>query len=257
MILLVNDDGIDAPGLRALYRALRERTGLPVLAVAPAVERSGMSHAVSVDRPLAIESRLEPGFFGFAVDGTPADCTKIALDRLCPQPPTLVVSGINRGPNVGRSVLYSGTIGAAMEAAIIGLPAMAVSRQVEAITADDGAAFAAGLAVRIAGRREYAGKVLNLNLPAGPAARWREPVSRRQGHGGFRETYRQVRDGGRDQVREHETRWRLHGDWLPAADDDDAAALTAGHPVLTLLQPDFNASERLLRRLVDGKYREA
>lgn len=248
MILLVNDDGIDAPGFRALYRALRRETGQPVLAAAPAVERSGMSHAISVDRPLTVESRAEAGFFGFAIDGTPTDCTKIALDRLCPEPPTLVVSGINRGPNVGRSVFYSGTVGAAMEAAVLGLPAMAVSRQVEATTVEDGAAFAAGWAKRILGRREFAGKVINVNLPGPASPSWREPVVRAHGKAGFREGYRLIREQGR----EHETKWRLHGDWVPGDGADDAAALTAGHPVLTLLQPDFNAADRSLRRMVEG-----
>ncbi len=259
MILLVNDDGIDAPGFRALYRALRRVVGEAVLAVAPTVERSGMSHAISVDRPLSVTARIEPGFAGFAVDGTPTDCTKIALDRLCREPPRLVVSGINRGPNVGRSVLYSGTVGAAMEAAVLGLSALAVSRQVEAATVDDGAEFAAQWARTMLGRKEFAGRVVNLNLPGSPASDWREPVVRAHGHAGFREGYRQVRDdagsagtGGSAAG----SNWRLHGDWVPGTAADDATALTAGHPVLTLLRPDFNAPDSALRRLVEGRHRE-
>ena len=248
MILLVNDDGIDAPGFRALYRALRRVTGLPVLAVAPLTERSGMGHAISVDRPLVAASRSEAGFFGFAIEGTPTDCTKLALDRLCSKTPQLVVSGINRGPNVGRSVFYSGTVGAAMEAAVLGLPAMAVSRQVEATTVDDGAEFAAGWAKRLLGRKEFAGKLVNLNLPAGPASGWGAVQVRNHGRSGFRETYRQVRDA--DQPADI-TRWRLHGDWVAGEGDDDAAVLTGGQPVLTLLAPDFNTPDRALRRLVE------
>jgi 5'-nucleotidase len=253
MILLVNDDGIDAPGFRGLYRALRRITGLPVLAVAPLAERSGMSHAISVDRALVASTRCEPGFFGFAIEGTPTDCTKLALDRLCPKPPSLVVSGINRGPNVGRSVFYSGTVGAAMEAAVLGLPAMAVSRQVEATTVDDGAEFAAGWAQRLLGRKDLAGKVVNLNLPAAPASSWGTVQVCSHGKAGFRETYRQVRDA--DQPAEV-TRWRLHGDWVPGGDGDDAAALTAGRPVLTLLAPDFNTPDRTLRKLAESTSRD-
>ena len=249
MILLVNDDGIDAPGFRALYRALRKETGLPVLAVAPALERSGMSHAISVDRHLTVTHRSAPGFFGFAVDGTPTDCTKLALDRLCPTPPVLVISGINRGPNVGRSVFYSGTVGAAMEAAVLGLPALAVSRQVEAQTVEDGAAFAATWAKQLIGRKEFIGKLVNLNLPAAASPSWGEPVIRRHGVSGFRESYRQVRD---TDATPGETRWRLHGEWVPGEADDDASALTRGHPVLSLLGPDFNILDRPLRRLLDG-----
>lgn len=252
MILLVNDDGIDAPGFRALYRALRRETGQAVLAVAPMHERSGMSHAISVDRALAVTCRTEAGFFGFAIDGTPTDCTKLALDRLCPTPPELVVSGINRGPNVGRSVFYSGTLGAAMEAAVLGLPAMAVSRQVEAQTVEDGAAFAATWAKQLIGRKEFAGKLVNLNLPGAVATTWHEPVVRSHGLAGFREGYRQVRD---NDSTSGETRWRLHGDWVAGEADDDAAALTRGHPVLSLLGPNFNVPDRLLRRLIDGGVR--
>lgn len=257
MILLVNDDGIDAPGFRALYRALRRVLGEPVLAIAPTVERSGMSHAISVDRPLSVEARVEPGFAGFAVDGTPTDCTKLALDRLCSEPPRLVISGINRGPNVGRSVFYSGTVGAAMEAAVLGLPAMAVSRQVEATTVDDGAEFAASWAKTLLGRKEFIGKVVNLNLPGTPAASWHEPLVRAHGHAGFREGYRLVREAARETGagagQGAATSWRLHGDWVTGTTADDAAALTAGHPVLSLLQPDFNAPDRALRHLVDGR----
>ena len=249
MILLVNDDGIDAPGFRALYRALRRETGLAVLAVAPALERSGMSHAISVDRPLTVTCRSATGFFGFAVDGTPTDCTKLALDRLCPEPPVLVVSGINRGPNVGRSIFYSGTLGAAMEAAVLGLPALAVSRQVAAQTVEDGAAFAATWAKQLIGRKEFVGKVVNLNLPAAASPSWGEPVMRSHGVSGFRESYRQVRDVDSTPG---ETRWRLHGDWVAGEADDDAAALTRGHPVLSLLGPDFNVPDRALKRLLVG-----
>ncbi len=259
MILLTNDDGIDAPGFRALYRALRRDTGHAVLAVAPLHERSGMGHAISVDRALTVSCRSEPGFFGFVIDGTPTDCTKLALDRLCPMAPELVVSGINRGPNVGRSVFYSGTLGAAMEAAVLGFAALAVSRQVEAQTVEDGASFAAGWAKQLLGRKEFAGKLVNLNIPGPASPSWREPVVRSHGTGGYRESYRQVRDHDSshelDQgasVSGGESRWRLHGEWIAGEADDDAAALTRGHPVLSLLGPDFNVPDRPLRRLLDG-----
>lgn len=258
MILLVNDDGIDAPAFRALYRALRRVVGEPVLAVAPTVERSGMSHAISIDRPLSVSARVEPGFAGFAIDGTPTDCTKLALDRLCHEPPRLVVSGINRGPNVGRSIFYSGTVGAAMEAAVLGLSALAVSRQVEATSVDDGAEFVAQWAKTLLGRKEFAGKVVNLNLPASNSSTWREAVVRAHGHAGFREGYRQVREPSGSNAGNGTsttgTTWRLHGDWVPGTAADDATALTAGHPVLTVLRPDLNGPDSALRRLVEGRH---
>ncbi len=246
MILLVNDDGIASPGLRALYQALRVATRQPVLAVAPASERSGMSHAITIDRGLSAAPRLEPGFFGFAVDGTPADCTKLALDRICGEAPRLVVSGINDGPNAGRSIFYSGTLGAALEAAVEGRAAFAVSRERGWTSQEDAAEFAARWAARLLHAPGLAGSVVNLNLPASPARTWRAPRLSHHGLAGFRERYRPQREGGR-------TTWRLTGTWEAGASDDDVSALSAGHPVFTLLRPDLNAPEpAILRRLVEG-----
>lgn len=247
MILLVNDDGIASPGLRSLYHALRAATRQAVLVVAPAAERSGMSHAITIDRGLAAAPRIEDRFFGFAVDGTPADCTKLALDRICPEPPRLVVSGINDGPNAGRSIFYSGTLGAAMEAAVMGHPALAVSRMKGWASQDDAGEYAARWAMRMLHTPGLGGCVANLNLPAGPARQWREARLAGHGLGGFDEHYRPVREGGR-------TLWRLHGTWQPAAADDDAALLAAGHPVASLLRPDLNHPDpALLGRLVEAR----
>lgn len=246
MILLVNDDGIDAPGFRALYRALRTTTGEAVLAVAPAEERSAQGHAITLDRALHTTVRHEPGFVGFAVDGTPADCTKLALDRLCTEPPRLVVSGINRGPNVGRSLFYSGTVAAALEAAVLGFPALAVSRQLGHVGDDDGARLASRIARDLLARDDLTGTVVNLNLPAGAEATWKPLVTARHGLAGFREGYRPVSMNGR-------TGWRLEGHWQADRDQDtDASLLTAGHPVLTLLRPDLNADHALLDTLCHG-----
>ncbi len=250
MILLVNDDGIDAPGLRAMYRALRA-AGHAVLAVAPSRERSGMSHAITIDRSLTATPRLEPGFFGFAVDGTPTDCTKLALDQLCPEPPRLVVSGINRGPNAGRSIFYSGTVGAAMEAAILGLPALAVSRQ---LCDDDrnlagGATLAAAWATKLAASTTWRGKVVNLNIPGLAPGDWRPLALARHGQAGFHETYGKIIEDGR-------TRWALQGDWSAAGDHPagDVTMLSAGHPVVSVLTPDLNgptADQRRLAKLAE------
>jgi 5'-nucleotidase len=124
LILVSNDDGIHAPGIRALARAL-ERLG-EVWIVAPESEQSSMSHAISLSRPLRLRE-LAPR--EWTVDGTPADCTYVALHHkhLLPRPPSVVVSGINMGPNLGTDVFYSGTVAAAREGALRGVPAVAFS----------------------------------------------------------------------------------------------------------------------------------
>lgn len=249
MILLVNDDGIDAPGLRALYHALRKKTKRPILAVAPSTERSGQSHAITIDRGLVVTPRSEDGFFGFAVDGTPTDCTKLALAVLCHEEPELVVSGINDGPNVGRSLFYSGTVGAALEAAVLGHPAMAISRNKGGEGFEDAAEFAATWAVKLLGHPELRGQVVNLNLPSIPVASWKNPVLAPHGHSGFKETYQPLRDS-KDRII-----WRLHGEWIAKADGElsDATLLSAGHPVFTHLRPDLNGGDGPLSLLLKKK----
>ena len=126
-ILLSNDDGIHSPCLRALHDALCE-AGHELDVVAPLTEQSGVGCSVTLHNPLRLYPVQEPGFSGTAVAGTPVDCVKLALTTLLPQPPDLVVVGINNGANKGVDVFYSGTVGAATEAALCGLPAVAFSR---------------------------------------------------------------------------------------------------------------------------------
>lgn len=125
-ILLTNDDGIFAEGLCALYDALCEDH--EVFVVAPEAERSAVGHAITIADPLRVK-RVKRGnqFFGYAVNGTPADCVKIAVHELVGPEIDLVLSGINRGANVGINVLYSGTVSAATEGVILGYPGIAIS----------------------------------------------------------------------------------------------------------------------------------
>lgn len=127
-ILLSNDDGIFAPGILALKKAL-DAEGYQVTVCAPDRPRSAASHAITLHKPLrAVETRLPDGSIGWAISGTPADCALLGLDAICAETGVdLVVSGINHGPNLGWDVIYSGTVAAAMEAVILGFPAIAVS----------------------------------------------------------------------------------------------------------------------------------
>lgn len=250
MILLVNDDGIQAQGLRVLYQALRERCHVPVLALAPSAQHSGQSHAITLDRGLSINAVHEDNFFGFTIDGTPCDCIKLGIKVLCQQKPLLVVSGINRGPNVGRSIFYSGTVGAALEAAVEGFPAISVSLDSGYDIYNDAAAFAADIAHACLRREELIGQVVNVNIPAMPAQHWQEPKLVEHGLSGFDEQYKAVSDSG-DRIT-----WFLEGTRVEHAweDDTDAHALRDGHPTISFLKPNFNissqdSSKRLSKRL--------
>jgi 5'-nucleotidase len=126
LILLTNDDGINAPGIVAMWRELVKLGEVHV--VAPETVQSASGHGITLTTPLLTSPvTVENGFTGIAVDGRPADCVKLAVAKLLPRQPDLVVSGINAGANTGINVVYSGTIAAAIEAAFLGLPAIASS----------------------------------------------------------------------------------------------------------------------------------
>jgi 5'-nucleotidase len=125
-ILLVNDDGIDAPGLSVLYDAIKDLGEITV--VAPDGERSALSHSITLDKPMPAKLyRKEGKFEGISLCGTPADCVKLALAEIMPVPPDLVISGINLGSNTGLNVIYSGTVGGAAEAVFSGIAGIAIS----------------------------------------------------------------------------------------------------------------------------------
>ncbi len=172
LVLLSNDDGHASEGISALRAALRERCD--VILVAPETEQSAASHALTLHRPLRIRAIDEATF---AIDGTPADCVYVALHagHIVPRVPDLVVSGVNHGPNVGQDVFYSGTVAAAREGALRGIPALAASAHTKADFAA-AAALAAELAEALlaaapagnpnAPQKERGrGVLLNLNVP--------------------------------------------------------------------------------------------
>lgn len=165
-ILLTNDDGFDAPGLMALARAVEPLGELVV--VAPDRERSGASHALTLGRPLRLR---ETGPNWYRVDGTPTDCVHLGVFHLTGgKPPALVISGINRGLNVGDDVTYSGTVAGALEAALLHIPSIAISQALDLRDAIDygvAAAFARSLADHVLLRGLARGVFLNVNVPAG------------------------------------------------------------------------------------------
>ena len=125
-ILVTNDDGIFAPGIYALWEAMQEIGDVTI--VAPDSEKSAVGHAITITDPIRVEKiQRKNGFKGFAVKGTPADCVKIAGRSLMKSPPDIVVSGINSGANVGSNIIYSGTVSAATEGTILGIPSVAIS----------------------------------------------------------------------------------------------------------------------------------
>jgi 5'-nucleotidase len=161
-ILVTNDDGIHAPGILSLAEALRKVGEVAV--VAPDRERSAVGHALTLHHPLRA---LQMGPDIFAVDGTPTDCVNLGIHNLLSFKPDIVVSGINRGANLGDDVTYSGTVAAAMEATLMGIPAFAVSLATQGMGThyNSAAEFAARLACQIHEKGLPNDTFLNVNVP--------------------------------------------------------------------------------------------
>ncbi len=180
-ILVSNDDGIDAPGIEALVRELVKIGSVTV--VAPDKQRSAVGHAITMNYPLRVTKfQKDRKFFGYAVEGTPADCVKLAIATLLPRKPDLLVSGVNHGSNTAINVIYSGTVSAATEGTILGIPSIAVSLTTHG-TADfrEAAKFARKLAAYVLKKGLPNATLLNVNVPAAKATDIRGVKLTRQG----------------------------------------------------------------------------
>jgi 5'-nucleotidase len=234
--LLTNDDGIYARGLSALYQELSKDADC--LIVAPEVEQSAVGHAITIFRPLMVRrAKKEGNFFGFAVAGTPADCVKIGVRELSEKPVDLIVSGINLGANVGINVIYSGTVSAATEGVILGIPSMAISLDTHR---DADFSFAAKFARRMAAfmLKDYPMKhiALNVNIPAIPEAEIKGVVVAKQGRARFIENFEKRVD-----PRENIYYWLAGETQLSVHEeiDSDACALRKGMISITPIYYDL------------------
>lgn len=240
-ILLCNDDGIHAPGIAALREAVREQGELTI--VAPDAERSAAGHAITLSNPLQCAPiEKEGSFFGHAVDGTPADCIKLALRALMDSAPQLVLSGINLGANTGISVLYSGTVSAAREGAIHGIPAVAFSLCATAEPQWESAVrVAREITAKVLRQSIPPGVLLNVNIPNVPYDELRGTRVTRMGRSRFVEKFHRRTDPrGR-------TYFWLDGDLdvQDSGDDVDLHAVRDGYVSITPIHFDATAYDHL------------
>jgi 5'-nucleotidase len=180
--MVTNDDGIHATGIRALAEAMKELGEVTV--VAPDRERSAAGHSLTLHSPLRI-FELHKGWF--AVDGTPTDCVNMGIHSMLPITPDLVVSGINHGANLGDDVTYSGTVAAAMEANLMGIPAIAFSLATfeQGANFDDAAQVAVQVARQVIVNGLPADTFLNVNIPCVPRGTMLPPMITCQGKRSF------------------------------------------------------------------------
>lgn len=228
-ILVTNDDGYFSPGIIALAAALQPLGEVTV--VAPQVETSAVGHALTLRRPLRLD---EIGDRVFSVDGTPTDCVNIGINEVLGGKPDLVVSGINKGLNIGDDVTYSGTVAGALEAALLGHPAIAVSLQFTRGEWDFGpaAAAAAALAASLLERPLPIRTFLNVNVPLGRIRGMRVTVQAKRNH--ITKVDRRLDPRGRPYFWIEEA----EDDWEPD-DRSDHRAVRDGYVSITPLQPDL------------------
>jgi 5'-nucleotidase len=243
-ILVTNDDGIDAPGLHALAEALRPLGD--VVIVAPDRQQSAVGHAVTVSEPLrVVPLRRDGRVIGYAVNGTPADCVKLAVTALLPWRPDVVASGINHGRNTAVNILYSGTVSAATEATLLGIPSVAFSLDTFEPEADFRAAavIARHLVAHLPKLELPAGTLLNVNIPNLPLERIRGVRLTRQGNSLWRDWYERRRDPwGREYF------W-LAGEYVlvDASPEADDVALAEGYVSVTPIRYELTDTATLER----------
>ena len=234
-ILISNDDGIQSPGLRALVRALK---GLgEIWVVAPDREQSAVGHAITLSDPIRLFpwEELEDADHTFAISGTPADCVKLALTELMPERPDVVVSGINCGENTGISIIYSGTVSAATEGTINGIPSIAVS--VDSFTTREfqsAEQFARRVVELVLDRGLPEDTLLNVNVPNLELEQIKGVRVARQGRARFQETF----------MKRSDPRGKIYY-WMDGAKvaltemNTDGSALHEGYITLTPIRLNF------------------
>ncbi len=234
-ILVTNDDGIFAKGLWALEKELAQLRKVTV--IAPDRERSAVGHGITLHEPIRADKiRLNGDHWGFAVSGTPADCIKLGLLELLPEKPTLVVSGINPGANIGVNVNYSGTVAAAKEASLYGIPAIAVSISNSAPNHyEDAAGFTRRLAEKVLANGLPFGTFLNVNFPDLPMGAVAGIRVSRQGIYFFQERIEKKID-----PRNRPYYWQACDNQLRFADPDiDSEALSSNYISITPIKCDM------------------
>src|ERR1051325_10176353 len=238
IILVTNDDGVSAPGLKALTEAMAEIG--TVVVVAPDKPQSGMGHAITIGDPLRIEKvKLFDGIDAYQCSGTPVDCVKLAKDKILYRNPDLCVSGINHGSNSSINVIYSGTMSAAVEACIEGIPAIGFSLLDYTFEADFTASkhYAVQIARGLLKNGLPPGTLLNVNIPGLPLPEIKGTKICRQANAKWEEDYDERVD-----PRGHKYYW-LTGKFVTydQADDTDEWALRQGYVSVVPVQFDLTA----------------
>ena len=234
-ILVTNDDGVHSEGIHVLAAALAALGDVTV--VAPTQEASAIGHALTLRRPLRLEL-VRPGVY--AVDGTPTDCVNVAIAHVLNNKPDLIVSGINKGWNLGDDVTYSGTVAGALEGALLGIPSIALSTQRKRNEFEFASAARAAVTIAEAVLERGIPKFtfLNINVPFGTNKGFRTTVQAKRNHVTVIDKRTDPRGQDYYWVEEGENNWEPH-------DRSDYQAVRDGYVSITPLQPDMTAYDAL------------
>ena len=234
-ILVTNDDGVHSEGIKALADALKSLGDITV--VAPIQEASAIGHALTLRRPLRIDI-IGPNVF--AVDGTPTDCVNLAITHVLKGKPDLIVSGINKGWNLGDDVTYSGTVSGALEGALLEIPSIAISTQRIKDECEFGpsATAAATVAQAVLERGMPKFTLLNINVPMGATRGFRVTVQAKRNHVTVVDARTDPRHREYYWIEEGQNEWEPH-------DRSDYQAVRDGYISITPLQPDMTAYDAL------------
>ena len=234
-ILLTNDDGVHSEGILALADVLAPLGEVTI--VAPIQEASAIGHALTLRHPLRLE-QLRAGVY--AVDGTPTDCVNVAIAHVLKGKPELIVSGINKGWNLGDDVTYSGTVSGALEGALLGIPSIAISTQNNGNDFDFAPAAQAGatLAEAVLERGMPKFTLLNINVPFGPNRGFKATVQAKRNHVTVVDKRIDPRKRPYFWIEEGENHWEPH-------DRSDYQAVRDGYVSITPLHPDMTAHSAL------------
>jgi 5'-nucleotidase len=234
-ILVTNDDGVQSEGIHALAKALATLGDITI--VAPTQEASAIGHALTLRRPLRLD---KAGPNVFAVDGTPTDCVNVAIAHVLDGKPDLIVSGINKGWNLGDDVTYSGTVSGALEGALLGIPSIAISTENYRRTGEfefgPSAEAARTVAEAVFEQQMPRFTLLNINVPFGPNKGFRATVQARRNHITVVNKRIDPRGSAYYWIEEGQNEWEPH-------DRSDYQAVRDGYISITPLQPDMTAHD--------------